>query len=179
MLFKTGDIFWADMSNRGVINGSRPVIILENISDDSVKIVPISSNTQFTNKRHIVVNLLLSDKISYVSILLDKVAIISKKCLSSQIGSVKKDTMQMLIARLSSPDILAIDGMNTESSNSSEITIFPQSIEDMKPYIIDSNKILKDMISQKSLMVNIFIAIITGIVASLITNCIWMVIVSK
>ena len=144
------------MSNRNVINGPRPVIILENIGEDSVKIVPISSNTQFTNKRHIAVNLLLSDRISYVSILLDKVAIIPKKCLRSQIGSVNKDTMQMLITRLSSLNISAINGINTESSNSSEITIFPQSIEDMKPYIIDSNKILKDMISKKSISVNIF-----------------------
>lgn len=179
MLFKTGDVFWADMSNRNVINGLRPVIILENIGDDSVKIVPISSKTKVTNKRHIVVNLLLSDRISYVSILLDKVAIIPKKCLTSQIGSVNKDIMQMLITRLSSPNISAINGINTESSNSSEITIFPQSIEDMKPYIIDSNKILKDMISKKSLLINVFIAIITGIVASLITNCIWMAIRPK
>ncbi len=179
MLFKTGDVFWADMSNPSLINGSRPVIILENIGDDSVKIVPISSNTQFINKRHIAVNLLLSDKISYVSILLDKVAIIPKKCLRSQIGSVNKDTMQLIIAQLSISNISVVNGINTESSNSSEITIFPQSIQDMKPYIIDSNKILKDMISKKSLAINIFIAIITGIVASLITNCIWLAIGPK
>lgn len=176
MIFKTGDIFWADIPKENKINGSRPVVILENIGDDNVKIIPISSNIKYTNKSCIAVNLLLNDKVSYVSLLPDRVTIIPKKWLKTQVGSVNNDIMQMLLAMAKGRNISIMSDCNTESNNNSELIIFDKSMDSMKPYIVNSNKILNEMISKKSLVVNIIVAIITGIIASLITNYLWLAI---
>lgn len=177
ILLKSGAVFLADIPRESLnqFAGQRPVVILENIGDHKVRVIPLSSRTTGPHNQ-ISLNLLLKDKVSYVSLMYDNIITLNKSQLKTQIGEVGLDAMEKVrqVVALSSPS-----GTTEKVIPENDITIFEDKKKDIEHYIINSNNILERMTSTKATVTNIVIAIITGIFASLITNVIWIYVTRK
>lgn len=174
MLLKSGKIYLVNFQdeNSNNITKKRPVIILENIGEDKVKVIPLSSNINNARGK-ITINILLNDRVSYVTLLRDKVTTIPKSMIITEIGSISDNVMEKIRQMLLPSDIKE-SKTYSDSDTQEDIVISQKYMEDMKEYIIDTNQSVRRLISRKTAIMNIIVAIITGIVASLITNCIWL-----
>lgn len=173
MLIKSGDIFLMDILQSGINDHfmQRPVIILETICGEKVKALPLSSQTGIVRPNIINMSLLLNDRESYVSIVFDNVISISKDLIKTKIGEISSDAMKKIIK-------LVEKGMPAKQtckrkSKSSDITIFNEDL-DISDYIRNTNNKVNNLTSKKTFLVNVFVAIMTKIIASLITNIIWI-----
>lgn len=151
--------------NSNNITKKRPVIILENIGENKVKVVPLSSNIN-NAKEKIAINILLNDRVSYITLLRDKAMIIPTSTIITEIGSVS-DNMMEEIRQMLLPSGIKESKTYSDSDTQEDIVISQKYMEDMKEYIIDINQSVRRLISRKTAIMNI-------IVASLITNFIWL-----
>lgn len=182
MLFKRGKVFLADLDkspndNAYAIRGKRPVMILTQIEEGHVEVIPISSNVREGLSNRYSMQLLLQGTTKYISLMCDKVVTIPTKCLMTEIGEIDNESLNVILQRIKS---LKNGNRKEEGTNRTlSVNIYADKMPDIQEYIFETQKDIKEikaqivnMNSQKEKWKERLIGFIFGIVASVIATII-------
>ena len=182
MLLKRGKVFLADLdknsnNNAYEIRGKRPVMILTQIEEGLVEIIPISSNIREGLSDKYSIQLLLQGTTKYISLMCDKVITISTKCLVTEIGEIDSESADLIVQKTKSVKNLHRKEVGTKRTLS--VNIYADKMPDIQEYIFETQKDIKEikaqivnMNSQKEKWKERFIGFIFGIAASVIATII-------
>lgn len=204
-MIKTGDIFAIKGNETDGINllrKTRPGIVIQILEDEQYRVVPITSNVRAEKKNSIILRIPGMKQSRHVCANLDKSFIVGKEAIANKIGECSQSTLyniQKAMKMQREPEVIGEDGdvdeKKTEPENEIEMMIrnvmaeyfpeknaiimYPEGMDMLMENAKEARDTLDEMNSPKAKRSNIIVAIWTGIIASLITNLIWLFLPSE